>query len=103
LFLPLTDTADAAQASTLSRTLQKDLSAEKSLTTGLLQKIKTLESTLSETTEREKAAQERVKEMEETVGDLMASISMGERVKENGGEGGDLGVVVTQKKKKGRR
>lgn len=39
--------------------------------------------------------------MEETVGDLMASISMGEKVKENGGEGGDLGVV--QRKKKGRR
>lgn len=93
------DDANAAQASTLSRTLQKDLSAEKSLTTGLLQKIRTLEGTLAQTTEREKAAQERIKEMEETVGDLMASISMGERVKEIGGECGDLGV----KKKKGRK
>ncbi|KAI5452857.1 hypothetical protein NCC49_006396 [Naganishia albida] len=91
----------AKVATTLSQTLRKDLTSEKSLTTGLLTKIRTLETTLAETTEREKATEERIKEMEETMGDLMASISMGERVKENGGEGGDLGV--TQKKKKGKR
>jgi hypothetical protein len=56
---------------------------------------------LGDATERERAAKQTVAEMEETVRDLMVSISMGEKVKEGGGEGGDLGVA--QKKKKGRR
>jgi uncharacterized protein YlxW (UPF0749 family) len=93
--------ANPSQASTLTKKLQQDLSSEKAITTGLLAKIRTLESSLGDATERERVAKQTVAEMEETVRDLMVSISMWEKVKEGGGEGGDLGVA--QKKKKGRR
>ncbi|WWC64886.1 uncharacterized protein I303_107500 [Kwoniella dejecticola CBS 10117] len=86
----------------LSRALQKNLEAEKSMSNGLSARVKSLESQLEDVKTHLKGKTKECESLEETVKDLMFTLEAGLKVKELGGEGGEGGdlVVVPGKESK---
>lgn len=88
------------QSATLARTLQASLASERALSSGLSTKVSALQRQAEELRLEKQEKDSAVKELEETVRDLMIGMEMGKRVEELGGEGGSVSMAS---KKKGRR
>ena len=89
-----------SQSATLARTLQASLATERALSSGLSTKISALQRQTEELRNEKQEKEGAVRDLEETVRDLMIGMEMGKRVEELGGEGGSVSMAS---KKKGRR
>ncbi len=92
----MTPYSPPTQATELARKLNSTLESERSLSSGLLTRITTLETLLSTTRESLATSESKISELEEMVKDLMFSLEAGGKMKELGeelGEGGDVVVV----------
>lgn len=98
--------ARALKAVELTRSLQTSLGSEKAMSEGLTARISKLRADVeaTRTAHDEKAAE--VRELQDTVRDLMFSLEAGLKIQEGGGdagEGGDLAVVGGSSKKKNKK
>ena len=95
------------KATALSRTLQQNLSAERAMSEGLTTRLAKLKEDVETAEKERKDKAEEVKNLEETVRDLMFSLEAGLKIQaaggEDGGEGGQLVVVPDKGKRKGKR
>lgn len=86
--------------SSLARKLQDDLRAERAITAGLLERIKAMESKLSQSITEGVESKNQVKELEEMVADLAINLEMRDKLKDGEAQGGSLVVSQTPKGKK---
>lgn len=90
----------AEKSANLARTLQASLASERALSSGLSTKVSALQRQAEDLRAERDQKEGAVKELEETVRDLMIGLEMGKRVEELGGEGGSVSMAA---KKKGKR
>ena len=91
------------KASELTRSLQASLSAERAMSEGLTARINKLREVAAAADKIKKEKEDEVKNLEETVRDLMFSLEAGRTIRESGGaDGGAGGQIVVAPSSKGK-